>query len=1015
MRPNVRTNTDPLNISSIPPTAGMELDYRTSVASERQQASSTTYALIGQASLFLLVALAIRAAAVFATTWVVFAVSLFVCGLLALVFYLKRDVSLRAAAKLTLLGPLLCGCGYLVATLPGVLMLALPVAAVAWLAHQIIAHYAAWMHANPYLDRPARQAWKRVWWIRLPEAGRRRGPITITQHLRYLFRGRSDTSLLPKNRQLKTEVTERAHYPAGFAIIFGAYLLAAATILAARAPFVGPMLGLLLFALGLLGWGVYSLHQYDPRADFLFAGKLTWKAICSWCAYNAHGTLAPGVFLSPEGHARVRHAKLAWTLAVTCIVALPLSSYFPIGVAFAGLGPWIRVSGQDLPFLEDDPELLQAELQVADDVLDAYLPTLLPGQRDAYITARSGDVERYTRQRVAHQRLIRAPEAILFASLAGVLRGDPVVVVSLILSVFTCLLVPAGLCFCVCYGLGARVLTHHWRTLEGDDEQPGLYQTRDRSNRWAAYVARLQESRHYVPDENNQPLRESAHLLLGFSIHGDYPVLLDHRILREHAHITGDTGAGKTALGLAPLISQLIGRPNSSVVVLDLNGEMPLFVNTREAVREFNEGHPGRALEYRWFTNFPGRSTYLFNPFLQSHVPRVTAHQHVEIILQSLGLEYGEGYGPAWFSAAHRHVLARIIEHNPDLNSFRKIDKYITKALPSTYKELGITKKQYEDGSHLYTVMHSLAAPDAVNATPDDGTPDEVFQRRIDMGAVVERPQVVYFSLVSGIEEKTTAEVARLALFSLLAAAVRRGSSDFTVYVVVDEFQQIVTENLEIILEQARHNGLNCILAHQNISQLNKPPAGNLIPVVQGNTRFKQVFSAADLAHQQAIMDASGEAMYHMAQWKVAVSDFTEGRLHKVQASHDLFAPEPAISVSENIGPALRRNDIIGFSDNPLHSLVHVARSRGFTQFGGYTFPMRGEYHIPYSVFRKREFSAWPEAQPGTVPFSSEMPVPSSAPPVPSEPTITDPVEQQRSQMELIDDLERRIEEIERV
>ncbi|MBU0717858.1 MAG: DUF87 domain-containing protein, partial [Planctomycetes bacterium] len=78
-------------------------------------------------------------------------------------------------------------------------------------------------------------------------------------------------------------------------------------------------------------------------------------------------------------------------------------------------------------------------------------------------------------------------------------------------------------------------------------------------------------------EEQYDDLSERNHLLAGFNPENDYPILLSRGILREHAHIIGDTGSGKTALGITPLVAQLIGRPHTSVVIIDLKGDMALF------------------------------------------------------------------------------------------------------------------------------------------------------------------------------------------------------------------------------------------------------------------------------------------------------------------------------------------------------------------------------------------------------------------------------------------------------
>ena len=47
-------------------------------------------------------------------------------------------------------------------------------------------------------------------------------------------------------------------------------------------------------------------------------------------------------------------------------------------------------------------------------------------------------------------------------------------------------------------------------------------------------------------------------LFLGLNAADGSPVLVPRTVFQEHAHFLGDSGSGKTSLGLAPLIAQLI-------------------------------------------------------------------------------------------------------------------------------------------------------------------------------------------------------------------------------------------------------------------------------------------------------------------------------------------------------------------------------------------------------------------------------------------------------------------------
>lgn len=90
-------------------------------------------------------------------------------------------------------------------------------------------------------------------------------------------------------------------------------------------------------------------------------------------------------------------------------------------------------------------------------------------------------------------------------------------------------------------------------------------------NDWTAldgYSARLRAS----PNELEQDC-----LLFGSHPTKDFPYLLQGKLLTEHLHIVGPPGTGKTSIGLASLLTQLIRRGVGAVVVIDCKGDPMLF------------------------------------------------------------------------------------------------------------------------------------------------------------------------------------------------------------------------------------------------------------------------------------------------------------------------------------------------------------------------------------------------------------------------------------------------------
>ena len=95
---------------------------------------------------------------------------------------------------------------------------------------------------------------------------------------------------------------------------------------------------------------------------------------------------------------------------------------------------------------------------------------------------------------------------------------------------------------------------------------------RESESLWKSAVGEIQAS----PDE-----LEREHVWLGVHREHDYPVLCHRNILHEHAYMVGDSGSGKTALGMMPIVQQLIRARDGAVVIIDLKGDGALFQTAR--------------------------------------------------------------------------------------------------------------------------------------------------------------------------------------------------------------------------------------------------------------------------------------------------------------------------------------------------------------------------------------------------------------------------------------------------
>ena len=388
-------------------------------------------------------------------------------------------------------------------------------------------------------------------------------------------------------------------------------------------------------------------------------------------------------------------------------------------------------------------------------------------------------------------------------------------------------------------------------------------------------------------------LRHSANplerhsLFVGQGYPQAYPVLLDTDLLFEHMHIIGPTGSGKTTMGLLTYILQLIWRGDGPVIIFDGKGDPGLFNSVRAAARL-----SGRV--FKWFTNKPYRSTYVFNPWDQKLLRRLTLPDILGFITQYLNLYHGDDYGRAWFSINARILLRRaILETIPDVERHdllapgkenRLFPKYgpiqSFRDLYPIIRDLAHDSDEFKAAQHLAFIIESLTDFPQLNLAPNRSVSHPALDHAIHMPEVIREKQVIYFYLEGALDLAAVAEIAKMALYSLLVAAIAHCDSYGSpprIYCVCDEAQVIIGKNIETILAQARSHGLACILAHQSMSQLNPPGGVDVRELFMACTVIKQIFGARDPWLMQYISSTSGATKYFTQSYNVAAENLLAG------------------------------------------------------------------------------------------------------------------------------------------
>jgi len=680
------------------------------------------------------------------------------------------------------------------------------------------------------------------------------------------------------------------------------------------------------------------------------------EAVIAWCSYNRHGATAVGVFQSPSGsHAQRRRMTLATVLLFVCFFAqlsdrerllwdrlnrsLPPDGVpgdagrdarpeFPVfdpsgsGVG-ASSGPRPGPSIRLVSFRPDEGAEGLPPLQKWE---QDYLGRLRPADREEFLERRrlkhadAAKAESEANRQLEAEARVRPPafQYLKNVTLAAMTVADVAVFP------FLFAFVPPLYVLACCFTTSARVAGFWCQEFKTESGRKLL-----NTESWDDLVNRVRRSGDPVEKES---------LLLGVNAWDDTPVIVPRDVFREHAHILGDSGSGKTSLGIASLLTQFVRFRDCSVVIIDLKGDdLALFEGARiEAERA--------GLKFRWFTNELDKPSHIFNPLTQSHLPRLTPYQRTDVLTSALGLQYGSDYGRGFFSDANAEMLFYAMKFRSEgVSSFKELSEVLGMKAPF----LKMDKELKKAGSHLQAMITRLADCEPLNATGKGPYSEEALANAIDMPDVFRTPQVLYFHLSSAIGTASTAEMARLAIYSLLTAAKTTPAGERgQVYLFIDEFQRIVANNLELILQQARSMNIGAILANQTLGDL-KTAGVDLLPTVRANTRFRQFFAASDLAEQEEIIKTSGETTVYTSSLSRYVGS--------------VLGASANLSLSETVTPRLRVNDVLLATDHPQQSIVYIRRGKGYAQFGGMPFVMTSAFHISQAEYEERKHAAWPD------------------------------------------------------
>jgi type IV secretory pathway TraG/TraD family ATPase VirD4 len=514
--------------------------------------------------------------------------------------------------------------------------------------------------------------------------------------------------------------------------------------------------------------------------------------------------------------------------------------------------------------------------------------------------------------------------------------------------------------------VAAPMIVAHHRALD----RVGAVEHHQNWSELDGYIQRVQNSRNSI---------ERRHNIVGIHATGKYPILADTELQFEHQHILGPTGVGKTALTLTTDVIQAIRRGDGPSIIIDCKGDRALFETARLEAEQ-----AGR--KFKWFTNKPDRSTYLFNPLAHLNDPQYTLPEILGVILQSLNLYHGDDYARAYFGKEVRTLLRdAYLATMPDETSRRGLDggrRFRREGkiesfwdLDDVLKELAANSRQYEAAKHLSMIVQSLCDFEQLSLTRSRDPSESAIEHAISMPEAIEEKQILYFYLVGSLDVASVGELARLALFAANAAAIKyrdRTNEKPRIQFIADEAQCLVAKNIETVLQQARDAGIAFTFAHQSLSQLKLPGGVDLTQQVLNSTCIKRYHAARDPASQKYIAEISGTTTYYSRKWKQFKKRIDAGIVSSRYACTD---PDGVmrIDISEHVGPRLEPEDIRDINRDINKSIAIFERNSGYSQYHG-AFPMITEWPVSMREHLTRSRAAWPENQGETISIGGAWP-----------------------------------------
>jgi TraM recognition site of TraD and TraG len=446
---------------------------------------------------------------------------------------------------------------------------------------------------------------------------------------------------------------------------------------------------------------------------------------------------------------------------------------------------------------------------------------------------------------------------------------------------------------------------------------------------WDMVVDRVRQSSNEL---------ETNSYFWGFVEADNSPIMIERSLFAQPVHFLGNSGSGKTAVGLAPTIEQTIRFGDMSVFVIDLKADTRELLATCMVARDKHKERTGIELPIRIFTLEQGDMCHAFNPFTNPGWRKLSLSDRSSIVCASLGLFYGFDYARQYYSAENADVVDECFNANPTIESFQELLDTLFDLIED--RNSYMSEKKRSSYVHVVQILSKLASCNMLNVTSNTGASQEVLDCQMNLTEAFERPGIYYFHLPSITSPILAPSVARIVAQFLIVAG-RASKRPTKVQVFIDEFQRMISENLDQFFQMARSMDVRLVLANQSLSDL-KASGAKLYQAIEGNCNVRQWISATSIEDLQAIEILFGE--------------------HKeVKQSVSYTSNGPVVSETLESAPRITMTDLHTIFDDPSLSVVKITGTReGYSRYRGIPFVMRSHFHISKTEYQRRRDFVWP-------------------------------------------------------